>query len=72
VTGTETALVISACGTFLTALTSAYGVMVSQRNSRKLTELHESTNGLASRNEAIAQKLGIAQGKAEEKRNPTS
>jgi hypothetical protein len=67
VTGTETALIISACGTFLTALTSAYGVMVSQRNSRTLQELHASTNGLSERNEAIAKKLGIAEGKATER-----
>jgi hypothetical protein len=78
VTGTDIALIITSCGTFLTAITSAFGVVVSQRNSRKLDStiavvaaVHESTNGLSQRNEAIARKLGVAEGTAAEKANPT-
>jgi hypothetical protein len=77
-TGTEIALVIAACGTLVTALTSAYGVLVTIRNAQeareqrgvivsKLEAVHQSTNGLSERNEAIARKLGVAEGTAAEK-----
>jgi len=41
------------------------------RQGDKLEALHRSTNGLSERNEAIARKLGIAEGKEQEKANPT-
>lgn len=44
---------------------------VSSSNSDKLDVLTNHTNGLASRNEAIARKLGVEEGKASEKANPT-
>ena len=37
---------------------------VSLRNSKKLEEVHKSTNGLAMRNEEIAKKLGVFEGTA--------
>lgn len=40
-TGTEIALIITACGTFLTA---ASGVIISLRNARKLEQVHQTTN----------------------------
>lgn len=50
------------------------GVAVSQSNTRKIesvaekvAEVHLSTNGLSERNEAIARKLGVAEGTAAEK-----
>lgn len=53
----------------LTALTAFISCMLSLRNGRKLTEVHKSTNGLAARNEVIAEELGREKGKAEEKAN---
>jgi hypothetical protein len=47
------------------------GVWVSYKNGQKLNAVHESTNGLDKRNEAIAKKLGVEEGKAAEKANPT-
>ena len=54
------------------------GVWVSYKNGQKLNqsnvkldEVHKSTNGLAERAEKLAKKLGIEEGKAAEKANPT-
>jgi predicted exporter len=54
------------------------GVWVSWLNGQKMNrqrdsiaELHRSTNGLSERNEAIAKKLGIEEGKASERANPS-
>jgi hypothetical protein len=63
-TGSEVALIITAVGTFTTSLGS---VIVSLRNSRKIDEVHRTTNSLAKRNEEIARQLG----RADEKANPT-
>lgn len=41
------------------------------RVETKVEEVHRSTNGLSERNEAIAKKLGVAEGKAAEKANPS-
>jgi hypothetical protein len=60
-TGGELAQVITSLATLVGVVGS---VAVSLRNSRKLDEVHKSTNGLAARNEAMAQKLGIAEGTA--------
>ena len=70
-TGTEIALIITACGTLLTAVTGAVGIFVSLRNSRKLDEVHKTTNSLAERNEAIAKELGVAEGKASVEARPS-
>ena len=70
-TPTETALIVTASGTFLSSLVAAIGAIISMGNSRKLDEVHKTTNSLAARNEAIAKEWGIEQGKASEKANPT-
>jgi hypothetical protein len=64
VTWTEFSQLITAVG----VLTSA---VLSWRNGRKLDEVHKSTNGLSERAEALAKKLGVEEGKAEEKKNPS-
>lgn len=58
----------------LTALAVCGNVCVSWLNNRKLSAqarkidaVSESTNGLSQRNEAIARKLGVAEGTAAEK-----
>jgi hypothetical protein len=61
------ALIVAIPGT----LTALAGVVVSLRNSRKLDEVHKTTNSLAVRNEQVAKELGIAEGKATERKNPT-
>jgi hypothetical protein len=56
--------VVTSCGVL-------YGIWISYRNSRKIDAVHRSTDGLAERAEQMAMHLGIEQGKAEEKANPT-
>jgi hypothetical protein len=68
VTGTEVALIITASSAMVTSLG---GMIVGLRNSRKIDAVHKSTNGLSERNEAIARKLGVEEGKREEKGNPS-
>lgn len=74
-TGTEVALILGQVAVLVTAIG---GLIVQLRSNQKVGEqlnrqdekleaVHTSTNGMASRNEAIAKKLGIAEGKAEEK-----
>jgi hypothetical protein len=48
-------------------LTHRNGKQSAQRGTetkKQLSDLHQSTNGLSERNEAIARKLGVAEGKA--------
>jgi len=47
------------------------GVWVSYKNGQKLNAVHKSTNGLAERAELFAKRLGIEEGKAAEKANPS-
>lgn len=54
------------------AATFVRGWMADRRADRKLDALHVTTNSLAERNEAIAKKLGIEEGRAAEKANPSS
>jgi hypothetical protein len=63
-TGTELALVITACGTVLTALGQLYNVF-------NIRRLERNTNSISERNEAIAKQLGVTEGKASEKANPS-
>lgn len=63
-TGTEVALIITACGTLLTALGQLYNVY-------NIRRLEKNTNSISARNEAIAKQLGVTEGKAEEKANPS-
>lgn len=55
----------------LTPLGVLFGIWVSWDNKRRLKDVHDSTNGLAQRNEQIARQLGKAEGKAEEQASPT-
>jgi hypothetical protein len=68
VTGAELAQVITALAT-LVASVGAF--LVSLRNSRKIEEVHRTTNSLSQRNEQLAKDVGIAIGKKEEKDNPS-
>lgn len=65
-----------------TLVTSIGAVIIGLRNGAKsekrshvtnarIDEVHELTNGMSKRNESIAKALGVEQGKAEEKANPT-
>lgn len=56
---------------FIIALAILGNAVLSWRNGRKLEKVHQSTNGLATRNEAIARKLGVLEGTAAEKANPS-
>jgi hypothetical protein len=65
VTGTEVALVITSCGTLITAIGQMYNVF-------NIRRLEKNTNSISARNEAIAKELGITEGVAQEKANPTT
>lgn len=70
-TPTELALIVTASGTFMSSMVAAIGAIISMGNSRKLDIVHQTTNSLAARNEAIAKQLGVTEGIAQEKANPT-
>jgi uncharacterized membrane protein len=63
-----TAQLITSIGILITSLT---GLVVSVRNSRKIDDVHKTTNSLAERAEERAHQAGVAEGKATEKANPT-
>jgi hypothetical protein len=69
-TGVEGALLLNAAASLVAAIgTIVNGARSSARGAKteqKLEELHISTNGLAARNEEIARKLGVEQGKQEQ------
>jgi hypothetical protein len=76
VTGAETSLVITAVVTGVaTLLTSIAGfIKVLRRQDQtdnNVQRLEQNTNSISERNEAIAKKLGIAEGKQLEKDNPS-
>lgn len=56
---------------FAVAATFVRGWAADRRADRKLDELHRTTNSLSERNEAIAKKLGIEEGRAAERANPS-
>lgn len=56
----------------LTPIGVLLGVWVSWDNKRRINEVTKSTNGLAQRNEQIANDLGRMQGAAAEQANPTA
>lgn len=66
--GSEIALIITALGTFMTSLGS---VFVSMRNSRKIDDVHRSTNGKMEELLKLTAKSAKAEGIAQEKANPT-
>ena len=57
-------MTIGEVGQLLTGIAALYAAVMGVRNGKKLDEVHKSTNGLAERNEAIAKKLGVAEGTA--------
>jgi hypothetical protein len=67
-TGTEIALVITASGTLLTSVVAA---TLSLRNGFNIQRIEKNTNSISQRNEDIAKKLGIEEGRAAEKANPS-
>ncbi len=64
----ETAQLITSVGILITAVG---GLVVSLRNSKKIDDVHKTTNSLAERAEERAHQAGIAEGKAAEKSNPS-
>lgn len=58
---------MTAGGTLLTSVVSAFNALVALRNGRKLDAVHKSTNGLSERAEVLAKKLGVEEGRAAEK-----
>jgi hypothetical protein len=67
-TGTDIAVVIAACGAFVTSVTAAAiawcGVLVSKRNASVLQQVKTQTDGLSKRAEDLAGLLGESKGKA--------
>lgn len=55
----------------LTAIAAVGGVVLSWLNRRGIEAVHKSTNGMSERNEQIARKLGVEEGKATEKASPS-
>jgi uncharacterized oligopeptide transporter (OPT) family protein len=68
VTGGEGALVITAVATLVTSVTSA---VLSLRNGFNIMRIEKNTNSISQRNEDIAKKLGIVEGRQAEKNHPT-
>lgn len=66
--GTEIALIITASGAFLTSIV---GATLSLRNGWNIKRIEKNTNSISERNEAIARKVGVLEGRAEEKANPS-
>jgi hypothetical protein len=62
----ETAILLTAIGTLVVALgtliTSIGGVLVSLRNTKKITEIHVATNGLAEKLGDAREAKGRAEG----------
>jgi len=63
-TGTEVALIIGSSGTLITAIGQVYNVF-------NIRRLEKNTNSISLRNEKIAKQLGIKEGRADEKANPS-
>jgi hypothetical protein len=75
---TSIAACLAAVGSVTAVAVAFCGMRISQRNSHKidagavkLEQVRKTTNGLSERNEILARHLGIAEGKATEKANPT-
>lgn len=60
--GSEIALIITAAGTFITAMTSSAAVLIGVWNSRKIKEVHLSTNGMKEELVASTARENHAQG----------
>ena len=66
--GTEIALVMASGATLITSMAAA---IVSLRNAFNIQRIERNTNSISQRNEDIAKKLGVVEGRAAEKANPT-
>jgi hypothetical protein len=66
--GTEIALIMAASATLVT---SVAGAVISLRNAFNIQRIERNTNSISQRNEDIAKKLGIQEGKAAERANPS-
>jgi hypothetical protein len=64
------ALIMSIPGT-IAAVVGVWNTVTNRRNSSDIKRIEINTNSMAERNEAIAEKLGIQKGKAQEKANPS-
>lgn len=58
------ALIMSIPGTIAAAV-SVWNTVITRRNSFDIKRIETNTNSISERNEAIAKKLGIAEGKAQ-------
>jgi len=56
----------------VTAFAAVGALVNSMRNSKKIEQVRQTTNGLAQRAEKLSHEAGVVQGKADEKANPTS
>ncbi len=68
-TGAEIAQIVVAVATLVTALG---GVIVGIRNTRRIEEVHRTTNSLATRTEALARSTGMAEGNLEGRKEQTA
>ena len=66
-TGTEIALIISSCGTLVTAFAAFTGVMIGARNGRAIAAVHSSTNGKMEELLQLTAKSSKAEGKEEQR-----
>jgi hypothetical protein len=68
----QIATLIAAIAALVAALVGVCGVRISLGNSRKIDAVKHNTDGLAHLAVSKAQELGVAEGKAAEKANPTT
>jgi hypothetical protein len=66
--GTDIALIMTASATLLGTIVSA---SISLINAFNINRIERNTNSISQRNEDIAKQLGIVQGVAKEKANPS-
>lgn len=64
--GSDIALIITACGTFVSAFAASAAVIISAINGRKINTIHALTNSLAERAEIGARAVGNLQGRVEQ------
>ena len=67
ISGTEIALIITASGAFVTSMV---GAAVSIRNAFNIQRIEKNTNSISQRNEDIAKKLGIQEGRQAQRDHP--
>lgn len=65
-TGAEIALIITACGTLVSAVAASTAVLIGALNSRKINTIHTLTNSLAQKAQDGANAIGNLQGRVEQ------